>query len=425
MQKQHRHEVLIVGAGLAGLAAARKLISHGHKVTIVEARNRIGGRTWTETLFDVPIDQGAFIMHGIKNNPITQIADQLKLNYKLMNSDSIVFNKVNNALLEEQPTNRTKFSDLVCRAKEYATQIAEDISLQDAIFAVLSHDKSNAKISNDTLYWHLNLLRLYMGADPASLSARYWDIEEVLEGGNHIMLDGYGPLIKHLAEGLEIILDTEVTLIKYDSPKIQIETKKTNYQADFVIVTVPLGILKKNIITFDPPLSEQKQKSIACLGMGVLNKIFLKFPSIFWPADATRIGYYADQDECLGFLNYYQFFKAPILVGFYGGKKAAELEKFSDEIIEQHMVNILQEIFGNDIPAPEASFITRWSQDPFSFGSYSYIPKGADGHDYDVLALSHNNRIFFAGEATTRQFPATTHGAFLSGIREAERIINL
>ncbi len=102
-----------------------------------------------------------------------------------------------------------------------------------------------------------------------------------------------------------------------------------------------------------------------------------------------------------------------------------DFEKLSDNSIVGEAMRILKDMFGNNIPNPSAIFRTKWAEDPYSFGSYSYIPVGASGQDYDMMAEPVANKLFFAGEATHRQFPGQTHGAYLSGMREAERIMSL
>jgi monoamine oxidase len=122
------------------------------------------------------------------------------------------------------------------------------------------------------------------------------------------------------------------------------------------------------------------------------------------------------------FFNLHNFTKQPILVGYSGGERARQLENFSDIEIIEKTKQYFKKIFGTKIPDPESYTNTRWSQDPFSYGSYSYIPPGASINDYQTIAEPIANKIFFAGEATSAQHSATTHGAYLSGIREADRI---
>ena len=116
-------------------------------------------------------------------------------------------------------------------------------------------------------------------------------------------------------------------------------------------------------------------------------------------------------------------YKAPVLIGYVGGETGIRLESETDDQIIERLLRVLSKYFKKDIPQPESFFITRWHSDPFSRGSYSYYPVGSSPADRDILAGSVNKQIYFAGEATHHDYPATTHGAYLSGIREARRVL--
>jgi monoamine oxidase len=121
----------------------------------------------------------------------------------------------------------------------------------------------------------------------------------------------------------------------------------------------------------------------------------------------------------------FPFVDSPILVGFIAGRSARAIEGYSNRVIIKQAVNILQSMFGHKVRPPTGAVVTRWYSDPFAGGSYSFIPFGASGADYDAIAEPVGERLFFAGEASNRRYCATVHGAFLSGIREAERISHL
>jgi monoamine oxidase len=118
----------------------------------------------------------------------------------------------------------------------------------------------------------------------------------------------------------------------------------------------------------------------------------------------------------------HHFIKEPILIGYSGGDNARRLETYSDKAVIDIIMRDFKKLFGHDIPAPTDYVNTRWSHNPFSYGSYSYLKTGSSPTDYDVMAQSVSDRLFFAGEATSSKYPATTHGAYLSGIREAKKI---
>lgn len=412
-----RKRIIIIGAGLAGLAAAKELQKSNYEVTILEARNRIGGRTWTDYESGFPFDHGAFVMHGIEHNPMRELADSLNLPYVFISFDKIQFFNPKPMATRFSASDEA-FIKILEEAKQVALKEPQDCSLQAAVDKLL---KNNAAIDKQWLTWRLALSVLFFGIEPQRITARYWDLEEQLEGGNHVMLQGYKPIIDYLAKNLPVKLNTEVKKIDWSQKEIKIKTTAGDYTADQILITLPLAVLQKNQDLFVPILPATKLLALQDLHMGLLNKIYLKFPKSFWPSDYTHFA--ALQNSTLPvFLNLQPFFKDNILIAFVGGEKAKTLELLNDQEITEIIMHELQNMFGNNIPEPEVVRITRWSQDPFAHGSYCYMSVGADPAAYKQLAEPVDNKLFFAGEATHERFPATTHGAFLSGIREAARI---
>jgi len=211
--------------------------------------------------------------------------------------------------------------------------------------------------------------------------------------------------------------------IEYNNKGVSIKTDRGTFEGDAAVVTLTLGVLKSGTVNFSPFLPDLKIAAINRLSMGVLNKIVLKFPKIFWPKDYHLIGYLSSNEKDFShFLNLYKYTSTAVLVALTGGSFARSLEELSDREAGEKVMELLRNIYGNSIPNPEAIIRTKWAVDPFSFGSYSAIPVGAKKSDRATLAESISDRLFFAGEATSSQYPSTVHGAFLSGLREAENI---
>jgi monoamine oxidase len=422
---QKKPNVLIIGAGMAGLGAAQKLTAENIDVTILEARNRIGGRTWTDHSLGVPMDLGAFIIHGIENNPITELCKRFSARFVLTQFDAFYFANKNIRMQAEQwDLMNEEFFKLVHDAGVYAKSHATDMPLSEAIDHIYD-SKIYPELPPGWLSWRSLFLTLYTGADTSALSAKYWDADEImLGGGNHIMQDGYEPIVKGLAKDLTIKLNHCVTSITYHNDGITVRTQHGLHDADAVIVTLPLGILQRGNVQFEPALPTEKLQSIARLKMGVLDKVILRFPHVFWPGDCHII---TDIDVIYPgvrwFLNFENQVQQPMLVGFIGGDTAKALEKKSDAVVKAEIMTKLRGYFGVEVPEPIGFLMTRWSEDLYTQGSYSYIPVGASGKDYDVIGEPLADKVFFAGEATHKHFPGTTHGAYLSGIREAERFI--
>ena len=158
--------------------------------------------------------------------------------------------------------------------------------------------------------------------------------------------------------------------------------------------------------------------------MGVYNKIFLLFNRVFWNKKAEWIGMVPKENspyQWVDIMNYYTFTKQPILLVFTAASFAKQIETWPDEKIISSIMQVLRTIYGKDIPEPSSYVITRWYQDPYARGSYSYLPVGAKVKDYAEISKPVMNRLFFAGEATSTSDPSTVHGAYFSGVHAAQR----
>jgi polyamine oxidase len=417
--------VIIIGAGMAGLAAARALVASHYDVKILEARNRIGGRTWTEDFSGVPFDVGAFILHGTQNNPIVELADQANVKFSSLENPSFLMNSKQQYSVEQLDFYEELFHSLLSEASDYALQAPADISLAQAI-EFLKHNEKFASIPAELFNWQASFLPLWSGADADKLSARNWNRDEMpLEGGNHLVLNGYKPIVQLLAQDLDIKFNININKIHYDAEGVTVYSDDASYHADKVIITLPLGVLKQGKIIFNPPLPISKTDAIQQLAMGVLDKIIMKFAQPFWQSDIPSLTYLESSDTPWSrFINGVYFFKQPVLISAAGGHYASEFEKLDIGEVQQIVMDNLRKCFGNDIPEPIAVRMTRWHQDVYSYGSYSFIPVGASGETYDVMAQSVDDKLFFAGEATHRQYPGMVHGAYISGVREANKIID-
>ena len=415
------NKIVIVGAGIAGLAAAHELLASGFEVTILESRNRCGGRIWVDQSLGMPLPKGATWIHGIDDNPLMQWVEKLSTPYFTFDfQKTSLFDRNGQPIAREKIADFDDFlNDAIQKAQQFSWQQQQDMSLADALLSGINRSQFSS-LEEDLFSRKLRFFENYIGAEYELLSARHWDEEEYASGAHIILIDSYQSIITELAQGCTIQFDTEVNLIQERANDIVIYTNQDKIYADAVIVTVPLGVLKSQRIKFDPDLSSSKKAAIQRLGMGLLNMILLKFPTCFWPAQ-THAFFLPNATTFSVVVNLTSLFKQPILVGYNGGQTARLLENETDEQVILKVMQQWQTVFPN-IMKPEQYLLTRWGQDPYSLGSYSYLPVGATGEDRDFLAAPESNRLFFAGEATQRHFPATTHGAYLSGLREAKRI---
>jgi monoamine oxidase len=421
-------DVIIIGAGIAGIIAGNELIKQGVKVLVLEGRERIGGRIWTDTRWNTPIDLGAGWIHGSQGNPLVKLAQDFQVSTVDFDFDDSVVYTANGEEFsnEEVEYYEELFEEFLNSINDLRSQRddenKQDISLQQVIDKILEDedlDQEEIEILNFLL--NTSIEHEY-AASLKDLSLYYWDQGEGFGDDNLILPQGYNQLLNPLAKDLDIKLNQIVEKIEWNQ-NIKITTNQGIFKSKYAIITLPLGVLKSGKVEFSPSLPDEKQEAIQRLGMGVLNKVLLKFPQVFWD-DTQAFNYISSNSGEWGeWINLDAIVKQPILLGFNAADFGIKLEQYSDgEIIKKGM-EVLKTIYGN-IPEPIDSIITRWHQDPFSYGSYSSLKLGATPDDYDKLAQPVTNKLFFAGEATEKNYSATVHGALLSGKRAAKQVFS-
>jgi monoamine oxidase len=247
-----------------------------------------------------------------------------------------------------------------------------------------------------------------------------------MRGADAILRNSYSALTEALADGLDIRLNCIVDSVDYAGARVRVATGCDCYEVAQVIVTVPLGVLQAGDIAFTPALPPGHQRAIHALGMGLINKLYLEFPRVFWDADVQVVGYQsARRGRWMSWYDYSAVTGVPILLGFCAGAGAAEVEALDDAASVDSAMDALRRIYGPDIPPPRAAVVTRWGQDPFARGAYSFLKVGARSSQRKTLATPIGGRLLLAGEHTDRRYPATTHGAWRAGVRAARRLLEL
>ncbi len=425
-------EIVIVGAGMAGLAAASRLQAAGKQVVVVEARDRIGGRVHTDRSWAVPVELGATWVHGVEKNPVMDLVQELQLKTRLTDYENHWLYNTKGKLVKDE--DQDELDDQLDDVLEELDQLREDmdegdeadLSLEDALEVVLAHWKLSPARRQLLDYAIAAEIEHEYAANCRELSCYYWDEGEVFEGDDCYLPAGVDQLVDHLATGLDIRLNHVVQRVEVTAAGVQVVCDCDTIAAERAIVTVPLGVLKAGAVQFSPALPAAKQKAIQRLGMGSLNKLVLRFPKVFWQRDAEILGYVPQaKGEWVEFFNFQPITQQPILVGFNAGRYSRKLEELSEAETIAAAMQVLRTIYGKAVPDPVAALVTRWQADPFAQGAYSYLAKHSSPEDYEALAQPVGDRLFFAGEATSRQYAATLHGALLSGWREADRMNNL
>uniref|UniRef100_A0A8D3BC82 Lysine-specific histone demethylase n=1 Tax=Scophthalmus maximus TaxID=52904 RepID=A0A8D3BC82_SCOMX len=345
---------------------------------------------------------------------------------------------------------KSKHRDLTALCKEYDELVEMQVKLEEKLQELEANPPSDVYLSSrdrQILDWHFANLEFANATPLSTLSLKHWDQDDDFEfTGSHLTVrNGYSCVPVALAEGLDIKLNTAVRQVRYTASGcevIAVNTRSTTqtfiYKCDAVLCTLPLGVLKQQppAVQFVPPLPEWKTSAIQRMGFGNLNKVVLCFDRVFWDPSVNLFGHVGSTTASRGELFlFWNLYKAPILLALMAGEAAGIMENISDDVIVGRCLAILKGIFGSSaVPQPKETVVTRWRADPWARGSYSYVAAGSSGNDYDLMAQPITPgpaipgasqpvpRLFFAGEHTIRNYPATVHGALLSGLREAGRI---
>lgn len=408
-------DVVIIGAGSAGLSAARTLISAGVSVVVVEADHRVGGRAFTESrTFGVPIDHGCSWVTGGSYLPYVDMAEEW--GFDLLGHRGVG----ESVYVDGKPATSAELRKYdqawgrISRAINGAAQDGHDV----AASSVIPADLDFAGLPQT---W---IGPMDWGVDFSDLSTMdYYQFGNTVY--NYMIKQGYGALVTQMGSGVPVRLGVAATGINWGKDGVAVETSNGTIKARVCIVTVSSGVLNAGSIKFTPELPEWKQEAISHLPMGLLAKIFLQFDGERFGLRANRwLSYWVPNDmpaEACYFLTWpFQF---DLMVGFFGGQFGWDLSAEGEPAAIDFALNELVKILGSDVRKHFVKgFLTRWDSHPFVRGAYS---AARPGH-YDArihLARSIHQRLYFAGEATSPNYPALCGGAYITGETAAREVI--
>jgi monoamine oxidase len=416
-------DVLVIGAGIAGLRAAEVLVGRGRRVIVLEARDRLGGRIHTDRSWGVPVELGASWIHGVDNNPIANLAAAKGIETQATDYESFMYGadgarRPDDALDELE----AQMARLVKAGRKGSPDTDEPLraALDRAIAAA---DLDPAELLDVEMGITESIEHEY-ATDAVNLSALHFDDGADEGGGDALLPGGYDKVVEAVANGLDVRLGHVVASVDTSGDRAVVVTSRGRFEANAVIVTVPLGVLKAGSIQFLPALPDSKSTAIARLGMGALSKTCLRFESAFWPADAelldivpsaSRRGQWVESLSLSGLSD------VPALMMFNAGKFARAVETMPDSEVIASASSALKPAFP-EFSTPTGLLRSAWSVDPFSLGSYSFIGVGASLADRDALAAPEKRR-FFAGEACSHDHAGTVHGAYTSGEAAANALL--
>ncbi len=343
--------IVVIGAGVSGLAAAQRLRDLGYDVVVVEARGRIGGRVWTDHSTGHPLDLGAGWIEGTHGNPLTPLAEHAGVRTAITNYDNEYTYGPDGKLLTPAHERRIEkdFRYFMREIEGPREDLDQDISLGAAIDGIVARegDWTAAELRDLDYSVNTRLEQDYAG-DVHELSLFWWDSGRDFGGPDVLFPDtGYEWLPKMLAEGLDVRLQHVVQRIEWGATGVTVATDRGALAAAHAVATLPLGVLKAGSVAFVPELPPEQRRAVERLGMGLLDRLWLRFPRVFWDADADLLGYVSPTKG--HWCEWYSLAKhtgEPILLGFNAATYARELEAVSDAEVVSAAMSVLRTIYG-------------------------------------------------------------------------------
>ncbi|MET0450067.1 MAG: NAD(P)/FAD-dependent oxidoreductase [Aeromicrobium sp.] len=425
-------DTIVVGAGVAGLTAARLLTRAGRRVVVLEARDRVGGRVWTDRTDGFVTDLGASWIHGITDSPVAAAAEALGM--RTVEFTVGGYQSDSRPIAHYAPDGTRLTQDA---ASDYVHDIhTVDVALQRAIAAsdaeasyrdvtevALASQRWDAERTQRVREYLEHRSEEQYGAWIEDLAAHGLDDDQV-DCDEVVFPDGYDALARGLAAGLDIRLGHVVSAVRWSAGGVEVITAHGTVTARDAIVTVPVGVLRSDDFGIEPPLPEPNAGALGRLRMNAFEKVFLRFEEKFWDE-----GVYAIRQQGPDSVWWHSWYDltalhgTPTLLTFAAGPAAIETRRWDRRHLVDSVLAQLRRLYGDRVTEPTRVDVTAWQDDPFARGSYAYMMLGATTADHDDLATPIGGVLHLAGEATWTDDPATVTAALCSGHRAAERVL--
>ncbi len=421
MNAEGTRDVVVVGAGAAGIAAARSLRGAGRDVTILEARDRVGGRVWTtRDLAPFPVELGAEYVHGehvvtwrwLRELGLDSVDDRRDEAWWAFADGKLLDPQAFAALMPTHP-----FDDLCEAARAWG---AAPATMETALRLWARRNRA-PQLESAWGLWK-SAACVSEGTDLDQLGSEGL-LEATYAGDgdtNFRNASGYGTIFERAASILDIQLNTPVTTVEWGEYGAIVHSGAREIACEHVVITLPLGVLKAGVIRFHPPLPRWKLAAVERLGVGHVDKVVLVFDAPFWPKDMG--GLFTDLDAQSWIVpGWGRVEHSTVLRAMMGGRAAERFEASADPVAKA--VRELEAVFqvGLSGRLREGRFID-WGNDPWSRTGYSFVPPGAAGLRA-VLSEPIGRVLHFAGEATHIVRPGSVHGAIESGERAVAELL--
>lgn len=413
-------DVVVIGAGMAGVTAARTLTRAGLRVLVLEARQRLGGRIHTlRDVCDAPVEAGAELIHGDRAQTWPELREAgltVRRNSHALTATMIDLGDGSRWLPHTLAHPQTWHSFGVLR--RLAVPQPRDMSAREFL------DRCGYRGRARRLAEMVFTAHLPGSLDDIGLQGFLEDgVLELETSEDYRVNEGYDRLVEHIGQDLKVEFDFEVRTIERSPDGVVVrDAQMREHTARAVISTLPAGVLQSGAVRFEPALPESKLVALRQVVMGPVLKLIMRFAEPFWPRRLAAI--YSSGPVTLYWNVFYEAAHAlPVLTAYCTGERAAVLSTMSEEEIVTRVTEDLRRQFPRHRPDLRAWRVVDWSADPHACGGYTFLRPGASGARAR-LAAPDTGRLFWAGsETATDPIAATVAGAYTSGLRAGQHVL--